>query len=143
MLRLGALHSSRVLGEWLARSGAVQVGIDRHGLVPDPDHVLSWSRPADPAEVCRQLAGARTEPAPLEWTRAWADAETTARRTLDEVLGAQYPLSPDHNEMLFIVQHQTSELWMKLMLHELRAAIAHIANDRLPPASRCWRGSAR
>ena len=88
VLRLGALHSSRVLGEWLARSGAVQVGIDRHGLVPDPDHVLSWSRPADPAEVCRQLAGARTEPAPLEWTRAWADAETTARRTLDEALGA-------------------------------------------------------
>ena len=87
VLRLGALHSSRVLGEWLARSGAVQVGIDRHGLVPDPDHVLSWSRPADPAEVCRQLAGARTEPAPLEWTRAWADAETTARRTLDEALG--------------------------------------------------------
>lgn len=88
VLRLGALHSSRVLGEWLARSGAVQVGIDRHGLVPDPDHVLSWSRPADPAEVCRQLAGARTEPAPAEWTRAWADAEATARRTLDEALGA-------------------------------------------------------
>ncbi|MEQ1702106.1 MAG: tryptophan 2,3-dioxygenase family protein, partial [Ilumatobacteraceae bacterium] len=44
---------------------------------------------------------------------------------LDEVLGAQHPLSPDHNEMLFIVQHQTSELWMKLMLHELRAAVAH------------------
>ena len=39
---------------------------------------------------------------------------------LDEVLGAQHPLSPEHNEMLFIVQHQTSELWMKLMLHELQ-----------------------
>ena len=36
--------------------------------------------------------------------------------------------------MLFIVQHQTSELWMKLMLHELRAAIGHIARDELPPA---------
>ncbi|HEX2543506.1 MAG TPA: tryptophan 2,3-dioxygenase, partial [Ramlibacter sp.] len=44
------------------------------------------------------------------------------------------PLSPDHNEMLFIVQHQTSELWMKLMLHELSAAIASIARDELPPA---------
>ena len=53
---------------------------------------------------------------------------------LDAVLGAQHPRSPDHNEMLFIVQHQTSELWMKLMLHELRAAIAHIAADRLSPA---------
>ena len=43
---------------------------------------------------------------------------------LDQILGAQLPLSPDHNEMLFIIQHQTSELWMKLMLHELQAAMA-------------------
>ena len=53
---------------------------------------------------------------------------------LDAVLNAQHPLSPDPNEMLFIVQHQTSELWMKLMLHELQAAIAHIAEDRMAPA---------
>jgi tryptophan 2,3-dioxygenase len=53
---------------------------------------------------------------------------------LDAVLGAQHPRSPDHNEMLFIVQHQTSELWMKLMLHELRAAIAALAADRMPAA---------
>ena len=53
---------------------------------------------------------------------------------LDELLNAQKPLSPDHNEMLFIVQHQTSELWMKLMLHELRAAIAHVAKDELGTA---------
>ena len=53
---------------------------------------------------------------------------------LDEVLGAQHPLSPDHNELLFIVQHQSSELWMKLMLHELRAAVAHVADDQLQPA---------
>jgi tryptophan 2,3-dioxygenase len=53
---------------------------------------------------------------------------------LDAVLNAQHPLSPDHNEMLFIVQHQTSELWMKLMLHELHAAIGHLAADDLPAA---------
>src|SRR4051812_9762459 len=53
---------------------------------------------------------------------------------LDEILQAQHPLSPDHNEMLFIVQHQTSELWMKLMLHELRAAIACVARDQLGSA---------
>jgi tryptophan 2,3-dioxygenase len=53
---------------------------------------------------------------------------------LDQVLSAQHPLSPEHNEMLFIVQHQTSELWMKLMLHELRAAIAAIAADELGTA---------
>jgi tryptophan 2,3-dioxygenase len=53
---------------------------------------------------------------------------------LDAVLTAQHPLSPDHNEMLFIVQHQTSELWMKLMLHELAAAVRHVAQDELSPA---------
>ena len=53
---------------------------------------------------------------------------------LDEVLGAQHPLSPDHNELLFIVQHQTTELWMKLMLHELRAAIYNVASGRLDTA---------
>ncbi|WP_322030728.1 tryptophan 2,3-dioxygenase [Paraburkholderia sp. J76] len=53
---------------------------------------------------------------------------------LDSVLNAQHPLSPDHNEMLFIVQHQTSELWMKLALYELRAALANVHRDALPPA---------
>ncbi|MFM7965537.1 MAG: tryptophan 2,3-dioxygenase, partial [Betaproteobacteria bacterium] len=53
---------------------------------------------------------------------------------LDAILNAQHPLSPEHNEMLFIVQHQTSELWMKLMLHELRSAVADITADRLPEA---------
>jgi tryptophan 2,3-dioxygenase len=53
---------------------------------------------------------------------------------LDDILNAQKLLSPDHNEMLFIVQHQTSELWMKLMLHELSAAIRHIDLDELPDA---------
>lgn len=53
---------------------------------------------------------------------------------LDEVLGAQHPLSPAHDEMLFIIQHQTSELWMKLMLHELHGATRCIAADQLPDA---------
>ncbi|MFM7255942.1 MAG: tryptophan 2,3-dioxygenase [Betaproteobacteria bacterium] len=53
---------------------------------------------------------------------------------LDAILNAQTPLSPDHNEMLFIVQHQTSELWMKLMLHELQATVVCIRSDQLPDA---------
>src|SRR5574339_561254 len=53
---------------------------------------------------------------------------------LDVLLSAQRPRSRHHDEMLFIVQHQTSELWMKLMLHELGAAIGCIARDELPPA---------
>ncbi|MGB3289396.1 MAG: tryptophan 2,3-dioxygenase [Burkholderiaceae bacterium] len=59
---------------------------------------------------------------------------------LDALLSAQHPLSPEHNEMLFIIQHQTSELWMKLMLHELRAAIQNLTADRLQP---CFKMLAR
>ncbi|MBY0556349.1 MAG: tryptophan 2,3-dioxygenase [Burkholderiaceae bacterium] len=53
---------------------------------------------------------------------------------LEQILSAQHPLSPNHNEMLFIVQHQTSELWMKLMLHEMHAVRAHLQSDDLAPA---------
>jgi tryptophan 2,3-dioxygenase len=53
---------------------------------------------------------------------------------LDAVLGAQAPLSDAHDEMLFIIQHQTSELWMKLMISELAAARDDLAADRLAPA---------
>jgi tryptophan 2,3-dioxygenase len=53
---------------------------------------------------------------------------------LDAILNAQKPLSPAHDELLFIVQHQTSALWMKLMLHELRAAVAYVASDDLSTA---------
>ena len=52
---------------------------------------------------------------------------------LDVLLSAQRPRSAHHDEMLFIVQHQTSELWMKLMIHELAAAIAHVRDDQLAP----------
>src|ERR1700752_1197035 len=52
---------------------------------------------------------------------------------LDELLSAQKPRSSHHDEMLFIIQHQTSELWMKLMIHELAAAIAHVKADTLAP----------
>jgi tryptophan 2,3-dioxygenase len=51
---------------------------------------------------------------------------------LDRILDAQATLSPDRNEMLFIIQHQTSELWMKLMLHELNGAIEGLKADQLP-----------
>ena len=58
---------------------------------------------------------------------------------LDRLLAAQAPLSgtaerpPRHDEMLFIIQHQVSELWMKLMIHELAAAVGHVRADRLEP----------
>jgi tryptophan 2,3-dioxygenase len=53
---------------------------------------------------------------------------------LDALLSAQHPLTGAHDELLFIVQHQTSELWMKLAIHEIRAAKASIAADRVEPA---------
>ncbi len=53
---------------------------------------------------------------------------------LQQILSAQHPLSPNHNEMLFIIQHQTSELWIKLMLHELHAVREQIRVGDLPPA---------
>jgi len=68
------------------------------------------------------------EGAQLDFSRAMSYVDYLH---LDELLGAQHPLSPSHDEMLFIVQHQTSELWMKLLLHELDAAIAGVREDRL------------
>jgi tryptophan 2,3-dioxygenase len=53
---------------------------------------------------------------------------------LPDLLGAQQPLSSLHDEMLFIVIHQTKELWLKQMLHEVRLAIALVDGDRFAPA---------
>jgi tryptophan 2,3-dioxygenase len=57
---------------------------------------------------------------------------------LDKILSAQNPLSqpPVHDEMLFIIQHQTSELWMKLVIHELRAALVSLREDELGPCQK-------
>ena len=51
---------------------------------------------------------------------------------IDTILGAQSPLSDAHDELLFIIQHQTSELWMRLAIHEIAGARAAIAADALP-----------
>src|SRR3954466_10774361 len=55
---------------------------------------------------------------------------------LDTLLSAQQPLSdpPQHDELLFIIQHQTSELWLKLLIHELRSARTLLHEDELAPA---------
>jgi len=64
------------------------------------------------------------------------DDDYTGYLQLDKLLGAQKPLSqpPHHDEMLFIIQHQVAELWIKLIIHEIGGAIAHMRNDRLAPA---------
>jgi tryptophan 2,3-dioxygenase len=72
------------------------------------------------------LAGAHTD---FSGTMSYGDY-----LHLDRLLDAQHPRSPHHNEMLFIIQHQTTELWMKLVIHELKAAIEQIKQDELAPA---------
>ena len=64
------------------------------------------------------------------------DSDYTAYLQLDVLLDAQHPLSdpPHHDEMLFIIQHQVTELWIKLIIHEIEAAIASIRRDELSPA---------
>lgn len=52
---------------------------------------------------------------------------------LNDILGAQQPISDHHDEMLFIIQHQTSELWMKLAIHELHSAVELVRRDQLEP----------
>jgi tryptophan 2,3-dioxygenase len=53
---------------------------------------------------------------------------------LDKVLAAQQPLSPQHDEMLFIIVHQASELWLRLFLHELHGVLECVRRDDLGPS---------
>ena len=62
---------------------------------------------------------------------------------LEQVLAAQKPLSASHDELLFIIQHQTSELWMKLAIHEISTAIAALEGDALQPAFKMLSRTAR
>ena len=85
--------------------------------------------PHQPAARGEQIVD--EESAQLDFSRAMSYGDYLH---LDALLGAQHPLAPDHNEMLFIVQHQTAELWMTLMLHELGAAVAALGRDELGTA---------
>jgi len=75
---------------------------------------------------------------PAEWHGAKMDFKESMSYGdylgLGQILSAQHPLSPNHNEMLFIIQHQTSELWVKLMLHEMQAVRVHLRAGELSPA---------
>src|SRR5574337_243335 len=82
-----------------------------------------------PAESSERIV--REEHAQLDYSHSMSYGD---HLHLDQLLNAQHPLSPAHDEMLFIIQHQTSELWMKLMITEISAAIEDIRADRLPPA---------
>ena len=114
------------------------------------DHMQTPGLPEEkPAQGCPFGHGSGAAPSAAATATAaadsgdgWYDAQLDFSESmsygdylsLGTVLDAQHPLSPDHNEMLFIIQHQTSELWMKLALYELRAALKAVHRDELPPA---------
>jgi tryptophan 2,3-dioxygenase len=73
---------------------------------------------------------------PLETFRAGAMSDTNNMTygqylTLEPLLSAQHPLSTHHDEMLFIIIHQTKELWLKQIIHELRLALELVRDDKL------------
>ena len=78
-------------------------------------------------------------PVAVEMSAESADWDVPLSQTYSEyldlkrLLGAQHPRSIEHDEMLFIIVHQASELWMKLMLHELAAVMGWVRRDNLPP----------
>ncbi len=69
-------------------------------------------------------------------TKLSRDDDYSAYLQLDKLLDAQQPLSdpPHHDELLFIIQHQVAELWIKLLVHEVGMAIQFIRDDEMPPA---------
>jgi len=86
---------------------------------------------SDPNPLADPAAVVAAEPAKVDFSR---DMSYGDYLHLDEILNAQHLRSGAHDEMLFIVQHQVSELWMKLLLHELQAAIGAVAADELQRA---------
>src|SRR6185436_11002542 len=79
------------------------------------------------------IIGSMSKDDPGIITQLAADTSYGGYLALDVLLSAQRPRSKHHDEMLFIIQHQTAELWMKLMVHELSAAIEHVKAGNLPP----------
>ena|SRR5579871_4308625 len=62
---------------------------------------------------------------------------------LEKILSAQKPLTFEHDEMMFIIVHQSSELWMRLMLHELHAVVECVRRDELSPSFKMLKRVAR
>jgi len=102
-------------------------------------------RPTDAELKARALRrweneGGAIAPTPLDTSGATTDEAAMSTVTyaeyldLDRILAAQHPRSDAHDEMLFIIIHQASELWLKLCVHELNAARACIAAGDLDPA---------
>ena len=89
VLRLGMPPASKVLGQWIAGSGAVEVAVDPHGRWFDAGHRAAHVLHADPAAACQalvHLVGGRAV-TDAGWAEAWAEAEAAAQAALDSVIG--------------------------------------------------------
>jgi 2-succinyl-5-enolpyruvyl-6-hydroxy-3-cyclohexene-1-carboxylate synthase len=86
VVRLGGLVASRVVNDWIDRSAALVVGIDRWGRVPDPARRLTHSLTATPAVVLDQLGAVDAAEPAAEWASSWRSAADTAGGILDEEL---------------------------------------------------------
>jgi 2-succinyl-5-enolpyruvyl-6-hydroxy-3-cyclohexene-1-carboxylate synthase len=97
VVRLGMPPASKVLGQWLAASGAVEVAIDPYGRWFDAEHRAAHVLHADPAAACQalvHLVGGRAV-TDAGWAQAWADAEHAAQAALDAALaGYDEPTEP-------------------------------------------------
>lgn len=87
VVRFGALLTSKVMNQWLADSAALQVGVDRWGAIPDPDHVIGrrvWAEPAAFAARLRDAVVAVSgAAAPREWVATWRGLSGAAREVID------------------------------------------------------------
>jgi tryptophan 2,3-dioxygenase len=79
---------------------------------------------------------------PVHWDLG-ASLSYGAYLHLDQILDAQRPLSYEHDEMMFIIVHQTSELWMRLFQHELNSVLECVRRDNLGPSFRMLERIAR
>src|SRR5437870_12176233 len=114
------------------RARDVDVGV---GSAPSVDTVKLASYTANSSSIASPMSHDHLEPGIVTDFRN--QLTYAGYLCLDQLLSAQKPLSgtattpPRHDEMLFIIQHQTSELWLKLLIHELKAAINFVRSDQL------------
>ncbi|MFM7537925.1 MAG: 2-succinyl-5-enolpyruvyl-6-hydroxy-3-cyclohexene-1-carboxylic-acid synthase [Acidimicrobiales bacterium] len=93
VLRLGAPHASKVLNQWLAGSGALQVQVTADASWIDPDHTAAWRVVADPTEFCRTLTGQLAGGTRTPWATRWRSADRLAADVLAGRLDEVGPLS--------------------------------------------------
>ncbi len=89
--------------------------------------------PAEPAESAEVATRVDLSDEAVHWDLGTSQSYAEYLH-LDRLLAAQEPLSTEHDEMLFIIVHQVSELWMRLMLHELKGVIDCVRRDDLAPS---------